>query len=230
MKQFLISGAGSGLGAYFTKHLHSSRGFNRKTFNLVKYEEYDTIIHCAFNKTHNIEDYYGYLEDNIFLTQNLLNLKYNKFVYISSIDVYNENTNMYSLFKRFAESVVEKAPNVLILRCSTLLGETMKPNHAFKIKNNELEISLSEESLFNYIMMEDLTSFLNSGDYKQYNGIIDFVSNTHMKVKDLKQYFNSNTKTGNHIYTSDFNFVNPIYSLDNKYNYSSLDIIKRYFI
>ena len=74
--KFLITGIGSGLGKYLFENLPNSIGLSRDTFNLIKNEDYDTIIHCAFNKENNITDYFKYLEDNIFLTQNLLKLKY----------------------------------------------------------------------------------------------------------------------------------------------------------
>jgi hypothetical protein len=81
------------------------------------------------------------------------------------------------LFKRFAESIVKKNPNALILRCSMMLGPTMKPNHITKIKDNEPKIGLSSDSTFNYILMENLFEFFNSGDYLQHSGIINFTAN-----------------------------------------------------
>jgi len=162
MKKYLRSGNKSGLGKYLYDNLPKSLGFGRKDFNLVKREDFDTIIHCAFNKENNPLNYYQYLEDNIFLTQELLNLKPKKFIYISTVDVYNPSPTMYGLFKKFAESIVEKDKNALILRCSMMLGPTMKPNHITKLKNNIEQIGLSDESTFNYILMDDILNFFNS--------------------------------------------------------------------
>jgi hypothetical protein len=227
MKDFLITGINSGLGKYLYKNLPNSLGLNRDNFDLIKNEEYQTIIHCAFNKENIITDYKKYLDDNIFLTQRLKNLKYDKFVYISTVDVYNENHNIYSNFKKLSETLLDE--NDLILRCPMMLGDTMKPNHATKIKNNIESIGLSGESRFNYLLMDDLVEFFNSGDFKQHTGVIDFVANGLVKLEDVKQYFNSITKLGEHVYENNLEFKNPIYILNEKYNKSSLENLKQYF-
>jgi nucleoside-diphosphate-sugar epimerase len=230
MKKYLISGNKSGLGKYLYDNLPKSLGFGRKDFNLVKREDFDTIIHCAFNKENNPLNYYQYLEDNIFLTQELLNLKPKKFIYISTVDVYNPSPTMYGLFKKFAESIVEKDKNALILRCSMMLGPTMKPNHITKLKNNIEQIGLSDESTFNYILMNDILNFFNSGEYLNHSGVIDFVANDSVKLSEVKNYFNSSTKLGNYTYeTLNLDFSNSICILNNKYNKSSLENLKTYY-
>jgi len=230
MAEYLISGNKSGLGKYLYDNLPKSLGFGRKDFNLVKGEDFNTIIHCAFNKENTISNYYQYLEDNIFLTQKLLNLRPQKFVYISTIDVYNPSTQMYGIFKKFAESIVVKDKDALILRCSMMLGPTMKPNHVTKIKNNEPKIGLSGDSTFNYILMENLLEFFNSGDYLNYSGVVDFVANDSVELSKVKDYFNSSTELGNYTYESlTLDSTNSIHTLNNKYNKSSLENLKTYF-
>jgi nucleoside-diphosphate-sugar epimerase len=227
MVRFLITGINSGLGKYLHKNLPGSLGLNRDNFNLIKNEEYDTIIHCAFNKENIITDYKKYLDDNIFLTQRLKNLNYKKFVYISTVDVYQENPSMYAHFKRFSETLLDK--DDLILRCPMILGNTMKPNHATKLFSNIDSLGLSGESAFNYILMDDLVEFFNSKDYKQYKEIIDFVSNSLVKLEEVKKYFNSTTKLGEYAYQNNVEYPNPIFKLDEKYNKSSFDKLKQYF-
>jgi dTDP-4-dehydrorhamnose reductase len=231
MAEYLISGNKSGLGKYLNDNLPDSLGFGRNELNLVKREDFNTIIHCAFNKEqYQIQDYYKYLQDNIFLTQDLLNLTHHKFIYISTVDVYQDNPNCYGLFKRFAESVVEKNPNALILRCSMMLGSTMKPNHVTKLKDNIDKLSLSGDSTFNYILMDDLVEFFQSKDYLKYSGIIDFTSNNLIKLSEVKKYFNSNTELGSYTYeTLNLDSSRNIYTLNNKYNKSSLENLKQYY-
>ena len=110
-----------------------------------------------------------------------------------------------------------------------ILGNTMKPNHVTKLLNNIKYIGLSEESEFNYILMQDLVDFLQSKDYLKYSGIIDFVSNGSLKLKKLKQILNSKTKLGDYIYNNNLDYTNPIFILDKKYDNSSLNKIKKYF-
>jgi nucleoside-diphosphate-sugar epimerase len=227
MNKFLITGIKSGLGKFLYNNLPNSLGLDRDNFNFIKNEEFDTIIHCAFNKENTITDYKKYLDDNIFLTQRLKKLYYSKFIYISTVDVYQENPTTYAMFKKFSETLMDS--NDLILRCSMMLGDTMKPNHTNKLKNNEKSIGLSGESVFNYILMEDLVEFFISEDYKKHNGVVDFVSNDLVKLKDVKNYLNSTTELGNHVYENNLDFVNPICILNEKYNKSSLNNLKQYF-
>ena len=227
MTKFLITGIGSGLGKYLYNTIPNSLGLDRNNFNLIKHEDYDTIIHCAFNKENIITDYKKYLDDNIFLTQRLKKLNYKDFIYISTVDVYQENPSMYATFKKFSEALLDK--NDLILRCPMMLGNTMKPNHATKLKENIESLGLSGESKFNYILMDDLVEYFNSGDYKKHKGVIDFVSNGLVKLEDVKQYFNATTTLGEYVYENNLEFGNPIHILNEKYNKSSLDNLKQYF-
>jgi hypothetical protein len=224
----LITGINSGLGKYLYEKLPNTVGLNRGTnFEAIKHIKYDTIVHCAFNKEMQITDYKKYLEDNILLTQKLKNLKYKKFIYISSVDVYQPEPNIYSIFKNLTETLIGK--NDLILRCSMMLGNTMKSNHVSKIKDNISSINLSEDSEFNYILMDDLVEFFKNKDYSKHSGIIDFVSNSIIKLKDVKKYFGSTTELGNYVYTSKWEYLNPIYNLDIKYNNSSLNNLTKYY-
>ena len=227
MERFLITGVGSGLGKYLLDHIPNSVGLKRGEYNLIKHEDFDTIIHCAFNKENIITDYKKYLEDNIFLTQDLKKLNSTKFVYISTVDVYQENPTMYAHFKRFAETLLE--PEDLILRCPMMLGSTMKPNHATKLKNNIESLGLSEESEFSYLLMDDLVEFFISGDYKPHKGVIDFVPKGTVKLKYVKKHFNSTTQLGEYVYKNSLDYVNPIYTLNSKYNKTALDNLIKYY-
>jgi len=227
MEKFLITGIGSGLGKYLYSNIPNAVGLNRNNFTEIKTQSYDTIVHCAFNKENDITDYKKYLDDNIFLTQRLKALNYKKFIYISTIDIYQDFCNSYIQFKKFSESMLED--NDLILRCSMMLGDTMKPNHITKIKSNIDSISLSEESTFNYILMDSLVEFFVSQDYQHYNGVLDFVSNTEIKLKKVKEYFNSSTLLGEYVYKSNLDFYNPIFILDKKYSKSSFENLRQYY-
>lgn len=227
MNNFLVTGVGSGLGRYLYEGIADAHGLDRNNFSEIKGNTYDTIIHCAFNKEMEISDYAKYLDDNIFLTQRLKQIPHKKFVYISSVDVYQTKLTIYGQFKKFSESMMSS--NDLILRCPVMLGGTMKPNHIEKMKNNVGEIGLSEQSTINYVLMSDLLYFFVSGDYKDYNGVIDFVSNDSVALSDVKSHFNSTTKMGEHIYHNDFDYTNPLFRLNKQYDKSSFQTIKEYY-
>ena len=84
--KYIVTGIDGGLGKYLYETIPNSLGINRNNLNsiLSKIDTDDIIIHCAFNKTNKIANYYSYLEDNIFLTKQLLELG-NRIIYISSI-------------------------------------------------------------------------------------------------------------------------------------------------
>ena len=71
-----------------------------------------------------------------------------------------------------------------------------------------------------FLVSNQWKEFFISDDYKKYKGIVDFVSKDLVKLKDVKNYFNSTTELGNHVYENNLDFVNPIFILNEKYNKS----------
>ncbi len=224
MKKYLIAGSNSGLGKYLSENIPNAIGLNRNNFEEVKNLEFDYIINCAFNKELKVSDYKKYLDDNILLNLKLKNIVHKKFIYISSIDIYSNELNIYSQFKKFSESLMTE--HDLILRCAVLLGKYMKPNHISKIKNNIDSITLSKDSTFNYTSYVDICNFISSSNLKDENGVIDFVSRDCLKLCDVVQFYNSQTKLGQYTYNSDYTFENPIYNLSEEYNKSSLQVLR----
>ncbi|MHA1987692.1 MAG: hypothetical protein ACW98D_13740 [Promethearchaeota archaeon] len=233
MEKFLITGINSGLGKFLSQELSDGKGLHRDNFDEIASESYDVIVHCAFDKKKEINEIdgmigcYRYLDDNIFLTQRLLDLNYSYFIYISSIDVHIRTT-MYSTFKKFAESIVVRGKGkTIILRCPALIGKTMKSSHLTKIvceKNSKL--TLSGESTFNYILFEDILELLIQGKYRQMNGIYDLRADNNVKIKDIKKEFKSDVKLGDYIYKSPDvdEGTNTIYT-----GRTSMETIKEYF-
>lgn len=231
MAKYLVTGIKSGLGKYLYENLPDAYGLDRGGFNLIKDEEYDTIIHCAFNKAQfptDIGDHYGYLEDNILLTQDLLKLKYRKFVYISTIDVYPPTPNVYGLFKIFAESIVKQKPGTIILRCSMILGENTKPNHITKLKDGIDRLTLSGQSKFNYILNSDILKFVESYSLRCPEGIIDFVANKPAELSEVVSMISPNTKLLSYTYDADYKWLNPIYDTYEEFDKSSIDNLNQY--
>jgi len=231
MAKYLVTGIKSGLGKYLYENLPDAHGLDRGGFNLIKDEDYDTIIHCAFNKAQSpvdIGDYYSYLEDNILLTQDLLKLKYRKFIYISTIDVYPTTLSTYGLFKRFAESIVKQKPGTIILRCSMILGDNTKPNHITKLKDGIDRLTLSGESKFNYILNSDILKFVESYSLRCPEGIMDFVANKPAELSDVAAIISPSTELLSYTYDADHKWVNPIYDTYEEFDKSSMDNLNQY--
>ena len=58
----------------------------------------DVIIHCAFNRSRDASasSMYGYVNDNVLLTAALAAVPHEKFIYLSSIEVYPKNGALHS--------------------------------------------------------------------------------------------------------------------------------------
>lgn len=227
MKNCLITGASSGLGKFLFENIHNAHGLHRDNFHELENRSYDLIVHCAFNKENTISNHKKYLEDNIILTQKLKKIDCKKFVYISSIDVYSQNCNFYTTFKKFSECLLDS--NDLILRCSAMVGKDMKTNHLVKLHQNSESITLSKKSTFNYILYSDILKFLLNEDVYKMSGVIDFVSNESITIGEVAKLLNSNTHLGDYEYSSDLQFTNPIYNLNEQFNKSSLEVLREYY-
>lgn len=234
--KILITGVNSGLGKFLYQQIDSSVGINRQNVKEKKLnEDYNLIIHCAFNQKKSLtreENHYDYLFDNLLLTEKLLTLKYKLFIYISSIEVYkNDNSDLSIYFKRFAESlVVQKAKRFKILRCSMLLGATMRENHITKIINKKNPIlSLSKNSEFNYILMEDILSYIQNIKKNENNEIIDFISSANIKLEKVVNLFSKKATYGKFTYRTPRKYKNPVFKNYIALNKNSLNNLKNFY-
>ena len=93
----LISGTSTGLGNYLLKKFKSEKFERNKKINHYINNKYNTIIHCAFNKKIMQEDdkLTNLIYDNILLIQNLINIPHEKFILISTVDVYEKNNTTH---------------------------------------------------------------------------------------------------------------------------------------
>jgi len=199
----LVTGAGSGLGKYIASQIDCV-GMTRDNAKevLQKNNSFDLIIHCAFNATRNTNDYYKVLQDNIFLTKSLALLPHSKFVFLSSIDVYQKEDDLYKTTKLMAESIVNKiATNPLILRSSAIIGPMMRKSSLIKIlEDNDPQLSLSKDSTFNYVLQSDILSMIQLSAKNNYSGIIDFVSSENIKLQDVAENFDKQVTFGQYTY------------------------------
>ena len=90
MERFLITGVGSGLGKYLLDHIPNSVGLKRGEFNLIKHKDFDTIIHCAFNKENTITSFIriSNAKENKIIKTYLLD--YDLEVLVDTIEVHNK--------------------------------------------------------------------------------------------------------------------------------------------
>ena len=245
----LVSGAGSGLG-YYLKKLLNADGFNRATSlkRVVTNKKYDVIIHCAANSNVGNDDLSTakFVEDEIILTQHLLEITHGYFIFISSADVYpnksncSENLNInlsdlqdgYSIAKLMSESLVQaSSKNILILRPTAMLGTSSRPNSLIKLfAEDSPQLSLSANSIFNYILHDDVGKFIKRCIEKKIYGIFNLASLDNVSLGDIVQKYQlKNITFGEYTYktgiinTSKVIEENPIFSK------TSMQVVDYYF-
>ena len=225
----LITGARSGLGRYLSENFSDCFKLNRDS--KFPDDEFDLIIHCAFNSTHyeyNDDIDYGYLDDNLFLTDRLTRIPHKKFIYISSIDVYN-CVNPYSFCKKLAETIVkEQCTNWNVLRCSAFLGDYTRYNTFMKIYKEETpSVFLTADSKFNYILYSDVYDFINEDCD---TGVYNFVSSDNILLKDISKFFNKDVSYGEYFYQIKQVDSDKTIQLLPQLSRTSLDTIKKYIL
>ena len=230
----IVTGVGSGLGKFIHNSLPNSVGIDRsnhaKIMREAKNQSYDLIIHCAFDPKHHVEDYYKYFKDNLQFTQELLEIPHKKFIYLSTIDVYREENSSYKFTKLMAESIVENnCINHLIVRCSALLGPTMRENTFLKLMNKTLtKTGLSKDSEFNYVLYEDIYEFFVQANNKNLVGIFNLVSKDNISLQEVSDYFGCTPQFGDFTYTTPLVKGNIPVEVSSINNRTSLDNIKRF--
>ena len=207
--KILISGTNSGLGLYLHK-LFKAESFNRgmSIDRLIEHEEYDVIIHCASRSNRDLKknSLASFIEDNLILTSDLLRVKHNYFIYVSSVGIYpieglkcfedqqlplSKLKSEYSILKVMSESLVQKnSSKSLIIRPSGLLGPAMRPNSLIKILNDlPVHLSLSRDSTFNYILHEDVGVFLNRCIEIRPEGVYNLASKDNLTLNEVVQKY-----------------------------------------
>jgi nucleoside-diphosphate-sugar epimerase len=203
--KILVTGANSGLGKFIASQIDCdtlTRSNSHSFLGQVQVPSYDVIIHCAFNSKKDVKNYYDIVQDNIFLTKDLCQISHKKFVFLSSVDVYEEENNLYKTSKLMSESNVKNlATKPLILRCSAILGKTMRKNNFRKIIEDDApELSLTSGSTFNYVLQEDILEFINIAIQKDYTGIVDFISSTNITLQEISGLVRKQVRFGNYEY------------------------------
>ena len=191
----LISGVNSGLGKFLSEAFQGCDKVTREVGpeNFLN-QKYDLVIHCAASVAHYSWDDqipYQFLHDNIFLTNKMLDLECEKFVYISSID--QKKDTPYGIAKRLSELLVkQKKQNHLILRPVALLGKYMRKNSFQKILKS-LPVGLAADSVMNYVLYEDVLDIINEDN----SGTLTLRCKEDITLKEVAVLANSDTDFGN---------------------------------
>lgn len=222
--KILVTGTRSGLGKYIHEKLGGiglTRQNSDEILRKLKVEGVDVIIHCAFNprSDFSLDSFADYIGDNVLLTHRLAEIPHQKFIYVSSIDVYagssnqvhSENdvihadpiTGIYGMTKLASESIVKRyGRNHLILRGVGFLGAHARKNSCRKIiEDNPCELTLAADSIFNYVRHADVLNFIRYAlDNNLKNEIFNLASSANITLSEIAELFKKKVKFGSFRY------------------------------
>lgn len=191
-KNILITGTRSGLGKYLHEMLPGSIGLNRENSNEVisnlSKNGINTIVHCACNKNQN--EYYQQYIDNLKFTETLCSIPHKKFIFISSIDVYSDKQNTYSVVKNICEKLVENLSNKpVVLRLSALIGAGMKKNNVLKVLLDEKpSLSLTKDSTYSLVSYSHVLKVIKGCIKNNIHGTYDVVAKKEITIDGISKY------------------------------------------
>lgn len=202
----LITGTASGLG----HSLHQAIGgipVVRGTD--IEDRPYEAIIHCAANTVKSVpyEAAYGYVSDNVLLTQRLVKLRHRRFIYISSIDVPRGAecagaVGLYANCKLMSEAIVgAEAAKPLILRPTTLMGPRMRPNSIFRMLTEpHAKLYVSAESRYNLVLHSDICTFIRDALDSQRIGVVEIAASASITLGEIARQLSLTPQFGQYRY------------------------------
>ena len=223
---FLVTGVNSGLGKFLHKNLPDSIGLTRENSKQVLSQDHDNlvILHSAFNSKRDIPDYSQYVEDNYIFTQKLMTLKYEKFIYFSTIDVYAETFNPYSFMKRCIEDYIQRVDaQATILRLSAMLGPDTRRNSLVRLIDGE-DLTLQKNSDFNYILQSDILDALDT--VRNCNGVFNFIAQGNVTLGEIAEQYNKSVNFGNYKYSSNLGSREGLVNLYPHKDRTSMDVVR----
>lgn len=247
MKEILIVGAGSGLGRSVYEKFGTfrwDRDISLKERQKLKDNGVDIIIHTAFNPIQKVDstNLTEYVSDNILLTSELVSIPHQKFIFVSSVDVYpkdslkhkeeetislNEVGGIYGISKLMSESLVKKnCLDYLILRCSGLLGRYSRKNSLIKIMDDEnCTLTLRSDSNFNYILHSDVANFIQQAIENDIQGIFNIASSKNMTLEQIANSLGRKVTFGDYFYNVGNIDSSKIMSLHSAFAKSTAQVI-----
>lgn len=220
--KILTTGVSSGIGKYIHENL-GGIGLTRKClkeeYEKVERTGVDVIIHCAFNSNKEIkaESLYNYVEDNVFLTKDLVSFPHKKFIYFSTVDVYPKNgithseeetipadsiKGIYGISKLISESIIkESCRDYIILRPTALLGRYSRKNSLMKLMDDkDCILTLSGDSRLNYVLHTDILNFIKFALDEDLKGIYNISSGENVTLSEIADSLGKKVSFGTYCY------------------------------
>ena len=248
--RILTTGIMSGMGRFIHENL-GGKGITRETssedIELLKKEGVDIIIHCAFNseKDVNSKTLFHYFNDNVLLTNELVSIPHEKFIFFSTVDLYSKDgmmnmeddiiyldhvSGIYAETKLISESIIkERCANHLILRPTTMVGEYSRKNTLLRIIDGGGEkLFLSGDSQFNYVLYDDVLDFIKLAIDKDISGVYNVASSENIQLSEVAGLIGRKVSFGSHKYSVGNISNNKISSICPVFSRTSKDFLNQF--
>lgn len=173
--------------------------------------DFDIVINANGNsKRFKAKDdpYEDFIESSVSVYKSINDFKFNKYIYISSVDAMRDNT--YGFHKKISEDIISHhCKNYLILRCCVVLGKNMKKGVVKDIIDGS-RVFLTPNSESQYITNEEVSNIVLDSIINDIQGTKIVSTKNSINVEDIgkllnKEIFYSDQLKENHyIYSSDF--------------------------
>ena len=221
-RNVLVTGVRSGLG-HAVHHALGGIGFSRGMAlddpAILAAAPFDAVIHCAVNaaKSVSMKTAYGYMEDNLLLTQRLVGIPHRKFVFISTLAVYpptgravSESDDVdlmplagpYAFTKLFSDLYVQQRANEpLVLRTTTLLGPAIRTNTVKRaLTEHGCQLFLAPDSRYNFVMHDDVVDFILMAMDRDITGVFNIGSEGLVTLSSLVDQLGLSVRYGEYHY------------------------------
>lgn len=221
-RNILVTGVRSGLGHAVHQALGGigfTRGMALDDPAILAAAPFDAIVHCAVNaaKSVSMKTAYGYMEDNLLLTQRLVDIPHRKFVFVSSLAVYppigraiseDEDVDLlpltgpYAFTKLFSDLYVQRrATEPLVLRTTTLLGPAIRPSTVSRaLTQRDCELFLAPDSRYNFVMHDDIIDFIVRAMDRGITGAFNLGSEGLVVLSSIVRQLGLSVRYGSHHY------------------------------
>lgn len=241
VSNLLITGSAKGLGRYLQSQLGGLGLIRENSSDILKNNSaFSTIVHCAFSDALG-----GAKTDNIALTESLLKLKSDKFIFISSADVYPEDDKIHteddiidgSVFRsEYAQQkfqceqlILSAHPTALIIRPVTILSENIKSRNLQRLINdNQPSLSLSEKSTLNFVTEKEILWLIEIAQKNNLSGIYNMARNEAASLRDLASVIAKKVSFGDFTYNVGLIRNKKSLAYLPSLNESSLNLFKRW--
>jgi hypothetical protein len=199
-QQYLVSGTSTGLGRYLSRRL-TSKKYNRRTNQVfdchsAPEREFDTIFHAAFGQPGRSESAEQFLAHQLQIAKNIVQFKHERFVFISSVEVYRDTKELtsYGHAKIQVENLImAEANRPTILRVGALLGPGMRQSQLIKTAiGDRTQLSLSPDSTFSLVLYDEVCDLgLNAAE-----GIHNLIPKPYISLSNIAKYFGTSPNWG----------------------------------